>query len=112
MIVLTTGMNAITAPRQDYPDPLPAALVCRLVNSTTKVEHWCALEDDGTLIDWVHFPLEVVAINADPVQSQVALGITPKSPSDFDLYIYGGTAYVQNPNLLTLITHQRARYGL
>lgn len=105
-------MNAITAPRQDYPDPLPAALVCRLVHSTSKAEHWCAIEDDGTLVDWVHFQIEVVAIGADAQQSQVALGITPGSPSDFDLYIYGGSAYAQNPNALTLITHQRARYGL
>jgi hypothetical protein len=112
MIHLITGDNAITFPLQDFPGPIPATLVCRVVNSSTHVEYWCLLEDDNTLIDWIHLPIEVVAVGADPAQSQIALGITPISPSDFDLYIYAGAAYVENPNLLTLIIKERMRYGL
>lgn len=112
MIHLTTGTNALTFPRQDFPSVTPAVYICRAVNSATLVEYWCLLEDDHSLSDWLHFPLIAVPFGGIAANSELSLGITSGSPSDFDLYIYGGAAYVENPNQLSLIIKQRMRYGL
>ena len=112
MIHLTTGTNALTFPRQDFPTVAPAVYICRVVNSATSVEYWCLLEDDNTLIDWLHFPLFVVAFGGIAADSELSLGITSGSPADFDLYVYGGASYVENPTVLTLIIKERMRYGL
>lgn len=105
MIVLSIGNNTASWPRADLPESLPAVFVIRLVNDSTKKEHWCRVEDDESMIDWINVTITIKAAGAIATNGELAI----KLAGDYSLELYGGSSYVENPKVLDLILTERAR---
>lgn len=98
--------NNIALVAQDV--TLQASVVLCLVNEPTKKRYWCEVYRDLGLTDWAVFPFTVVPAGADPQQSQIALRKDQKG--DYTLEIYTAATYSENPNVLTLIHTERAKF--
>ena len=108
MIRLNLGANTLSIPRQDLPNPLPAAIALQLSNASTKREAWCLVADAGALQDWVELNFEIILAAADPLASQIAMREADKG--DWVLALYGGAAYSESPLLLTKMRTERCAY--
>lgn len=105
MIKLQQGENRMVIPRQDLPEPLPAALAVRFVNGATNKTIWSKVVDSSALIDWVDLVVTVVGGNANPLNGEIALQ-SPRDTGQWTVTLFGGSSYSEAPVELTQLREE------